>query len=140
MADDSGVSGSGGGTSNPFGIVSHDYNTYEKNNYTARPPTFSGDSIEFEWWKRNMYTHIIDFDNELWDILEYGIDIQVNRVGMVSSIKSFTPTQKKIYRKHHRVRGILVDVVPHSEYIKIINKYITNNNFKSLCAAYEGKQ
>ena len=47
MADDSGVSGSGGGTSNPFGIVSRDYNTYEKNNYTTIPPTFSGDSAEF---------------------------------------------------------------------------------------------
>lgn len=35
-------------TLNHFGVVNHDYNTSERNNYTARPPTSSGDSIEFE--------------------------------------------------------------------------------------------
>lgn len=46
-----------------------------------------------------MYTHIIDLDDELWDILKDGINIQVNSVGMVSERKSLTPAQKKIYKK-----------------------------------------
>lgn len=108
MADESRI-GSSGGTPNPLGVVNYDYNTSEKNNYTARRPTFSGDSTEFEWWKRNMYTHIIGLDDELWDILEDGIDIQVNGVGMMSGRKSLTHAQKKIYIKHHRVRGINQD-------------------------------
>lgn len=86
---------------------------YEKNNYTTRPPTFSRDSTKFEWWKSNMYTHTIGLDNKMWDILEDGIDIQFKGVGMVSDINSFTPAQKNIYIKHHRVRGILVDDLPH---------------------------
>ena len=61
-----------------------------------------------------IYTHIIGPDDELWDILEDDIDIQFNGVGMVSDKKSLTPAQKKIYIKHHRVRGILVDALPHS--------------------------
>ena len=99
---------------NPFGNVNHDYNASEKNSYTARCPTFSGNSIEFEWWKSNMYTHLIGLDDKLWGILEDSIDIQFNGVGMVSDRKSLTPAQKKIYIKYHRVRGILVDVLPHS--------------------------
>ncbi|XP_050915981.1 extensin-like [Lathyrus oleraceus] len=78
---------------NSVGMIS------EMNNYVARPPTFSGDSIKFEWWKSKMYTHIIDLDDELWDILEDGINIQVNSVGMVSERKSLTPAKKKIYKK-----------------------------------------
>lgn len=61
-----------------------------------------------------MYTHILGLNDELWDILEDGIDIPVNGVGMVSDRKVLTPTQKKVYIKHHIVRGILVDDVPHS--------------------------
>lgn len=73
----SGVSESGRGTPNPHAAINPNYNNSEKNDYTARPPTFIGDSTEFEWWKNKMYTHIMDRDNELWDILEDGIDILV---------------------------------------------------------------
>lgn len=44
-----GVSESDNGTPNLRVVINHDYNTSEKNNYTARPLTFSGDSIEFDW-------------------------------------------------------------------------------------------
>lgn len=47
MTDGSGI-GLTDGTPNPFGRVNHDNSTSKKNNYTTRPPTFSGDSIEFE--------------------------------------------------------------------------------------------
>lgn len=137
---DSGVSHSGRGTPNPFGNVSYDYSTSEKNNYITRPPTFSGDSTEFEWWKSNMYTYIIDLDDELWDILKDGTNIEVNSIGMVNDKKTLTPTQKKIYRKHHIVRGIFVDALPHSEYIKIIDKSTAKTIFKSLSSTYEGNQ
>lgn len=48
MAYESGVSGHGGDSHNLFNRVNHDNNTSERNNYTTRPPTFSGDSSEFE--------------------------------------------------------------------------------------------
>lgn len=131
---------SGFSRATPDGDNNHDQSTSVKNNHVAKPPTFSAHSTDFERWKRNMYTHIIGLDDELWDILEHVIDIKVNGVGMVSDIKSLTPSQKKIYRKHHRVRGILVDDLPHYEYIKIIDKFIAKTIFKSLCATYEGNQ
>lgn len=64
-----------------------------------------------------MYTHIIGIDIDLWNILEDDIDILVNGVGVVIDKKTVTPAQRKTYRKHHRVRGILVNALPHSEYI-----------------------
>lgn len=38
------------------------------------------------------------------------------------------------------MRGILVDILPYSEYIKIIDKSTANTIFESLCAIYEGNQ
>lgn len=87
-----------------------------------------------------MYTHIVSLDDELQDILEYDIDIPVNGVGMVSDRKTLTPILKKIYIKHHKVKGILVDDLPHSKYIKIIDKSTTKTTFESLCATYEGNR
>lgn len=98
-----------------------------------RPPTSSGDSTDFEWWKSKMYTQIIGLVDELRYILEDGINIQVNGVGRVFDKKSLRLEQKKIYIKHHRVRGILVDALPHSEYIKIIDKSPAQTIFNSLC-------
>lgn len=87
-----------------------------------------------------MYTHIIGLDDKLRDILEDGINIPVNKVRMVSNRKTLTPIQEKIYRKHHWVRGILVDALPHSEYIKIIDKSTAKTIFEFLWATYEGNQ
>lgn len=56
----------------------------------------------------------------MWDILGDGINIKVNGVGIVKDMKTLALAQKKIYRKHHRVRGILIEALPDSEYIKII--------------------
>ncbi|XP_050877610.1 uncharacterized protein LOC127081395 [Lathyrus oleraceus] len=137
MSGESEVIGSGGG-SPPRGNNNNDESTSDSNNYVARPPTFNEDSTEFEWWKTKMHTHIIGIDDNLWDILEDGINIQVNSVGMISDRKYLTPSQKKLYIKHHRVRGIFVDALPHYEYIKIIDKSTTHNIFKSTCVAYEG--
>lgn len=35
-------------------------------------------SLNIEWWKNKMYTHIIDLNDELCDILEDDIDISIN--------------------------------------------------------------
>ena len=98
MADESGISSSGG-TPNPIVIVNHDYNTSDKNNYAARPPTFSGDSTEFEWWKIKMYTYIIYIDDESWDVLEYGINIQVNGLEWCLT-KNISHLLRKIFTKN----------------------------------------
>lgn len=87
-----------------------------------------------------MYTHIIGLDDELRDILEDGINILVNGVRMVDDRKTLTHALQKLYRKHHRVKGILVDAFPHSEYVKIIDKSTAKTIFESLCSIYEGNQ
>ena len=48
--------------------------------------------------------------------------------------------QKKIYRKHRKVCGILGEVLPRSEYTKIVYKSTAKAIFESLCFIYEGKQ
>ena len=42
--------------------------------------------------------------------------------------------------KHHRVRGISVDDLPQSEYIKFIEKSTAKTNFESICYTYEGNK
>lgn len=87
-----------------------------------------------------MYTYIIGLDDELWDILEDGIDIKVNGVGMITDRKILTPSQNKTYLKHHIVIGILEDALPHSKYIKIIDNSTTKTILEFSCATYEGNQ
>lgn len=138
MYDDTEITSPHGGT--PRGNNNHDQSTPDKNNYITRLPTFSGNSTEFDWCESKMYTHIIGFDDNLWDILEDGINFKVDGLSIVTNRKNLRHAQKKVYRKHYKVRGILVEFLPHSEYIKIIDKSTAKSIFESLCATYEGNQ
>ena len=44
----------------------------------SRPPMFTGEAEKFPWWKSKLYSHVIAIDDELWDIIEDGIDIAVD--------------------------------------------------------------
>ena len=52
---------------------------------------------------------------------------------MMDNRKSHTLAQKNLFIKHHKVRGILVDALPHSEYIKILENSTAEMIFKSPC-------
>lgn len=56
---------------------------------------------------------MIGVDDKLWNIIEDCVRFQVNSEGMILGRKSLIDAQKKIYRKHHKLRGILVEVLPH---------------------------
>lgn len=58
-----------------------------------------------------MYNHVIDIDDELWDIIEYGVNFKVDTKDIALDRKSLTMAHKKLHRKHHRVRGILVEAL-----------------------------
>ena len=51
-----------------------------------------------------------------------------------------THAQKKLYKKHHKIRGIFVAALPHKEYLKMSYKYTTKAMFTSLCSNYEGNK
>ena len=88
-----------------------------------------------------MYSHIMGLDDELWDILEDGVgDLALDEEGAAIDIKKHTPAQKKLYKKHHKIRGILVASIPHTEYMKMSDKSIVKTMFASLCANYEGSK
>jgi len=57
---------------------------------------------------------------------------------MVEDSKKLITTQKKIYKKHHRVRGILLEAFPHAEYMNIGDS--EKSVFESLCYTYKGNQ
>jgi hypothetical protein len=59
---------------------------------------------------------------------------------MVVDIKCLIVAQRNIYKKHHIIRGILVEYLSHSKYIKIIEKFTAKAIFESLCSTYEGNQ
>ena len=66
------------------------------------------------------------------DIIEDGVTFPVDAKGMIMD--------RKMYKKHHKVRGILVEALPHSEYTEIVNKFTTKAIFESLCCTYEGNK
>ena len=70
-----------------------------------------------------MYSYIMGLDDELWDILEEGVgQLALDEKGDVMDRKKHAPAQKKLYKKHHKMRGILVAFIPRTEYMKMSDK------------------
>ncbi|MCH89874.1 F-box/LRR-repeat protein [Trifolium medium] len=94
-------------TSNAGIAIHYDYGntTNDKDIISSRIPLFNGDSTKFSWWKIKMKSHVIGIDEELWETVNDGVeDFVVDSDGMVVDRKSLTEAQKKVYRKHHKVR------------------------------------
>ena len=95
--------------------VSHDYSDSKKSS-VGKIPKFNGDAEEFSWWKTNFYSYIMSLDEELLDILEDGVgDLVLDEEGAAIDIRKHTPAQKKLYKKHHTIRGALVAAIPKAE-------------------------
>ena len=45
-----------------------------------------------------------------------------------------------MYKKHHKIRGSLVLVIPRAKYMKMSDKSTAKAVFASLCANYEGSK
>jgi hypothetical protein len=120
-------------------VVPYDYG--DKKADSGKVPKFNGDPEEFSWWKTNFYSYVMGLDEELWDILEEGVgDLVLDEEGAVVDRKKHTPAQKKIYKKHHKIRGSLVLAIPCVEYMKMSDKSTAKTMFASLCANYEGSK
>ena len=126
-------------TTRDYTSTLYKYDNDKERGSHSRPPLFTGEAEKFPWWKSKLYSHIIGIDDELWDIIEDGIDIEVHDEGE-TDMKKLTDAQKKVYKKHHRVRGIMCDAIPHEEFMKISNKSTAKTIFESLCSSYEGNQ
>jgi len=83
----------------------------------------------------------IGMDEELWDILEEGVGyLRLDEEGVALDRKAHTTEQKKLYKKHHLIKGILVAALPHKEYIKMSDKSTAKAMFTSFCSNYEGNK
>jgi len=119
--------------------VPYDYS--DKKADSGKVHKFNGDPKEFSWWKTNFYSYIMDLDEELWDILEDGVgDLDLDEEGAAVDRKKHTPAEKKMYKKHHKIKGSLVLVIPCAEYMKMSDKSTAKAMFASLCANYEGSK
>jgi len=135
MYGESSVSGSSGN----HNVVPYDYS--DKKAHSRKVPKFNGDPKEFSLWKTNFYSFIMGLDEELWDIQEDGVgDLDLDEEGAAVDRKKHTPAQKKMYKKHHKIRGSLVLAIPRVEYMKMSDKSTTKAMFASLCANYEGSK
>jgi len=100
------VSGSGGN----HNAIPYDYS--DKKVDSGKVSKFNGDPEEFSWWKTNFYSYVMGLDEKLWDILEDGVgDLDLDEEGAVVDRKKHTPAQKKIYKKHHKIRGSQVQEI-----------------------------
>ncbi|KAK2359506.1 putative mitochondrial protein [Trifolium repens] len=121
--------------------VPHDYDVEDKSSNKA--PKFKGDASTFSWWKDRIYSHLIGLDDELWDLVEEGVTFQgLDEKGRLSveERKKFTPTDKKLYKKHHKVKDLLIGCITHDEYLKITDKSTAKSIYDSLCSTYEGNK
>jgi len=135
MSGESSVSGSGGN----HNVVPYDY-SYKKADL-GKVAKFNGDPEEFCWWKTNFYSYIMGLDEELLDILEDGVgDLDLDEEGAAVDRKKHTPAQKKMYKKHHKIRGSLVLAIPCAEYTKMSDKSNAKAMFASLCPNYVGSK
>jgi len=108
---------------------------------SGKVPKFNGDPEEFSWWKTNFYSYVMGLDEELWDILKDGVgDLVLDEEEAAINRKKYTPEQKKLYKKHHKIRGSLVTAIPRTEYMKMSDKSTAKTMFASLCANYEGSK
>jgi len=131
-----------GESSSPGGVtIPYDYGTKDKSSGSNKPPMFNGDPETFSWWKTKMYSHIMGLDEELWDVLEEGVgDLVLDEEGVVVDRKKHITAQKKLYKKHHKIRDILVAALPHKDYLKMGDKSTAKAMFASLCSNYEGNK
>jgi len=83
----------------------------------------------------------MSLDEELWDILEDGVsDLDLDEEWVVVDRNKHTSAQKKMYKKHHKIRGSLVLPIPRAEYMKMSDKSTAKAMFASLCANNEGSK
>jgi hypothetical protein len=97
----------------------------ERSDYRDKVPFFNGDPTTFPFWKTKMYSYIIGTNDDLWDIVEDGVNFDhIDDEGIVRNLyrKLFTAERKKEYKKHHTVKNMLVGAITHAEYLKITNK------------------
>jgi len=134
-------SGSGGGAAIQFDYSTINNSKNDRNTNHNKPPMFNGDPEMFSWWKTKMYSQIIGMDEELWDILEEGVgNLRLDEEGVALDRKAQTAEQKKLYKKHHLIRGTLVAALPHKEYLRMSDKSTAKAIFTSLCSNYEGNK
>jgi len=116
--------------------VPYDYG--DKKVESGKVPKFNE---EFSWWKTNFYNYVMGLDEKLWDILEDGVgDLVLDEERVAIDKKKHTSEQKKLYKKHHKIRGSLVTTIPKAEYMKMRDKSTAKAMFASLCANYEGSK
>jgi hypothetical protein len=130
------------GSNSGHNVVAYDYGTSEvKSSGSNKPPMFNGVLKTFSWWKTKMYSHVMGLDEELWVVLEECVgDLVLDEEGVVVDKKKQSPAQKKLYKKHHKIRGILVAALPQKEYLKKSDKSTAKAMFTSLCSNYEGNK
>ncbi|KAK2381034.1 hypothetical protein QL285_068675 [Trifolium repens] len=120
----------------------YDSNSHERKS-SDKVPFFNGTEIGYPFWKTKMYSHIMGIDCDLWDLVEDGVNFEnMDLEGVVSSQnrKSFTPTQKLEYKKHHSVKGMMTNAISHDEYLKIGDKRTAKSIWDSLKSKYEGNK
>ena len=67
-------------------------------------------------------------------------NLRLDEEGVALDRKAHTIEQKKLYKKHHLIKGILVAALPHKEYLKMSDKSTAKAMFTSLCGNYEGNK
>jgi hypothetical protein len=65
------------------------------------------------------------------------LDLLDNRDGMTINRRSLSEAQKKVYINHRKVKYIMIEAIPYSEYIKLTNTSTAKAVYDSLCATYE---
>ncbi|KAK2417483.1 hypothetical protein QL285_039780 [Trifolium repens] len=124
--------------------IPFDYDSNARDRRSSdKVPFFNGIETAYPLWKTKMYSHVVGIDCDLWDLVEEGVTFEnMDKEGVVSyqNRRSFTPTQKLDYKKHHSVKGMMTNAISHDEYLKIGDKRTAKSIWESLRSKYEGNK
>jgi hypothetical protein len=122
--------------------IPFNYDVEDKTN-NSKAPKFNGNGSTFSWWKDKIYSHLVGIDEELWDLVERGVsfkDLDENGRLDFEARQAFTDKEKKAYKKHHKVKDILIGCISHEEYLRITDKSTAKSIYDSLCSTYDGNK
>lgn len=65
----------------------------ESHSILSRHHVFNGDAEQFFWWKTKLYSFVITQDEDLWDVIEDGCSVPMNKYGV--SLNKIKKLKKK---------------------------------------------
>lgn len=105
--------------------------------FVYKVPIFKGENFYF--WKDELESYFLGFDEDLWEIVINGYIHPTNEDGMKIERRAMSELQRKDFQNHHKARTILLEAISYDDYEKIARKESAHDILESLKSSFEEK-